>query len=136
MQQADWDELKRQMDTPFGYMKLDCDGFVVSLVQATEPGKKSWGTDVYVNGSLKGIWFNCDHETGVTEHEETRRFFRRINGSLYTKRDLEFTRRMYGKRAADKDAARKWITYSCTWKSFNSLKKHLEANNTSIERLH
>ncbi len=136
MQQADWDELKRQMDTPYGAMRLKCDGFVVDLLQVTEPGKKCWGTDVYVNGSIKGIWFSCDHETGVAEHEETRRFYRKTSRRLFTKADLEFTRKMYGKRKADQDAERKWFTYSSHWKSFSSLKKHLEANNTSIERLH
>lgn len=135
MQQADWDELKEMMDTPYGSMKLKCDDFEVDLVQVTEPGKKSWGTNVYVNGSIKGIWLSCDHETGATEHEEARRFFRKVTRSLFNKRDLEFTRKMYGKRKADKDAARKWITYDWTWKTFSSLKKHLEANNTSIERL-
>lgn len=136
MQQADWDELKEQMSAPYGSMKLKCDGFEVDLVQVIESGKKSWGTTVYVNGYIKGIWLNCNHENGETEHEETRRFFRKSERSLYSKKELEVHRKVFGKRDADKKAARKFVTYDWTWKNFNSLKKHLEANNTSIERLH
>ena len=32
-------------------------------------------------------------------------------------------------------AAVKFITYDWSWKSFNSLKKHLLANNTNITRI-
>lgn len=136
MQQADWDELKNQMSSPYGHMKLKCDGFEIDLVQMIESGKKTWGTTVYVNGYLKGAWLNCDHKTGVTEHEEARRFYRKITRSLYSQKELTELRKIFGKREADKTAARKFITYDRTWKSFGSLKKHLVANNTSIERLH
>jgi len=136
MQQADWDELKEQMDSPYGSMKLKCDGFEVDLVQVIEPGKKSWGTTVYVDGYIKGIWLNYNRKTGETEHEETRRFYRKSERSLYSKKEVELQRKIFGKREADKAAAQKIISYDWTWKNFSSLKKHLEANNTSIERLH
>lgn len=55
MQQADWDELKEQMNTPYGSMKLKCDGFDVELVQVIQAGKKSWGTTVYVNGYIRDV---------------------------------------------------------------------------------
>ncbi|UCZ84436.1 hypothetical protein LGQ10_29685 [Pseudomonas sp. L5B5] len=136
MQQADWDELKKQMSTPYGSMKLKCDDYEVDLVQMIESGKKSWGTTVYVDGYLKGIWLSCNHKTGETEHEETRRFYRKSERGLYKKKELEAYRKVFGKRDADKKAAQKFITYDWSWKNFNSLRKHLEANNTSIERLH
>ncbi|CAB5597409.1 Uncharacterised protein [Pseudomonas putida] len=136
MQQADWDELKEQMNTPYGSMKLKCDGFDVELVQVIQAGKKSWGTTVYVNGYIRGMWLNCDNKTGATEHEETRRFYRKITRGLYTPKQLEALRKIWGKREADKRAAQKFITYDWTWKNFTSLKRHLQANNTSIERLH
>lgn len=136
MQQADWDELKEQMGSPYGSMKLKCDGFVVDLVQVIESGKKSWGTSVYVNGYIKGAWLSCDRQTGVPEHEEARRFYRKVSRSLYSTKEIEALRKIWGKRETEKRAAIKHITYDWTWKNFNSLKKHLEANNTSIERLH
>ncbi len=136
MQQADWDELKEQMSSPYGSMKLKCDGFEVDLVQVIQSGRKSWGTTVYVNGYIKGVWLSCDRKTGVPEHEETRRFYRKVSRSLYTAKEIEAWRKIWGKRETDKKAASKVFTYDWTWKSFRSLKKHLEANNTSIERLH
>ena len=136
MEQADWDELKEQMDSPYGSMKLKCDDFEVDIVQITEPGKKSWSTTVYVNGYIKGIWLGCDNKTGEPEHEETRRFYRKVTRSLHTKKDIEFYRKMRGKREATRLAAIKFYTYDWSWKSFSSLKKHLVANNKEITRLH
>ncbi|WP_156162049.1 hypothetical protein [Pseudomonas sp. MRSN 12121] len=135
MEQADWDALKEQMTSPWGSMKLKCDGFEIDLVQMTNPTKKNWETTVYVNGYLKGIWLACDHKTGEPEHEETRRFMRKVTRALHTKKDIEVYRKLFGKREATKREAVKFITYDWSWKSFNSLKKHLLANNTSITRI-
>lgn len=77
MEQADWDELRAQMESPYGSMKLKCDNFEVSLVQTISRGSKTWGTLVYVDGYLKGKWLGCDSKTGEPHHEETRRFFAR-----------------------------------------------------------
>lgn len=135
MEQADWDALKEQMTSPWGSMKLKCDGFEIDLVQRTNPTKKNWETTVYVDGYLKGIWLACDHKTGEPEHEETRRFYRKVTRALYAKKDLEAYRKLFGKREASKREAVKFITYDWSWKSFSSLKKHLLANNASIARI-
>lgn len=136
MEQADWDALKDQMANPYGSMTLKCDGFELALYQVTDPKTNSWKTTIYVDGYFKGIWFECDHKTGETTHEETRRFMRRVTKPLCTKKDIEFYRKMHGKREADKKAAIKFYTYSPEWKSFSTLKKHLLANNKEITRLH
>jgi hypothetical protein len=135
MQQSDWDELKEQMGRPWGAMRLKVDGFDVDLVQVTHPTKKSWSTGVYVDGFVKGIWLDCDHKTGEPKHEETRRFLRKITRPLHTKKDIEFYRELRGKREATRLAAIKFYSYDWFWTSYGSLKKHLEANNTSIERV-
>ena len=136
MEQADWDALKEQMTSPWGSMKLKCDGYEIDLVQVTQPTQKSWSTVVYVEGYLKGIWLSCDHKTGVPEHDEARRFYRKVTRALYAKKDIEAYRKIFGKREATKREAAKFITYDWHWKSFNSLKKHLVENNTEITRLH
>jgi len=135
MEQADWDALKEQMASPWGYMKLKCDGFEISLSQETDRAKKSWSTVVYVDGYLKGVWLGCDHKTGEPVHEETRRFYRKVTRALHNKKDIEAYRKIYGKRKATEMEAVKFFTYDWSWKSFSSLKKHLLANNTSITRI-
>jgi hypothetical protein len=135
MEQADWDALKEQMSSPWGSMKLKCDGFEINLVQMTSPAKKSWSTTVYVDGYLKGIWLACDHKTGEPEHEETRRFYRKVTRALHTKKEVEAYRKIFGKRRAVEMNAIKFFSYDWCWGSFNSLKKHLLANNTSISRI-
>lgn len=135
MEQADWDALKEQMASPWGGMKLKCDGFEIYLSQQTDRTKKSWLTLVYVDGYLKGIWLDCDHKTGEPKHEETRRFYRKVTRALYAKKDIDAYRKIFGKREATKRESAKFITYDWSWKSFNSLKKHLLANNTSITRI-
>lgn len=135
MEQADWDALKEQMASAWGGMTLKCDGFEIYLSQQTDSTKKSWSTLVYVDGYLKGIWLDCDHKTGEPEHEEARRFYRKVTRALHTKKDIENYRKIYGKRKATEMQAIKFFTYDWSWKSFNSLKKHLQANNTNITRI-
>ena len=135
MEQADWDALKEQMASPWGGMKLKCDGFEIYLSQQTDSTKKSWSTVVYVDSYLKGVWLDCDHKTGEPKHEETSRFYRKVTRALYTKRDIENYRKIYGKRKATEMEAIKFYTYDWCWKSFNSLKKHLLTNNTNITRI-
>lgn len=136
MEQADWDELKAQMQSPYGSMKLKCDQFEVNLSQAISPGKKTWGTLIYVDGYLKGTWLSCNHRTGEPEHEETRRFLRKVTRSLHSKKEVEAYRKVFGKREAAKMEAAKFFTYDWEWRSFTALKKHLIANNKEITRLH
>lgn len=135
MQQSDWDDLKEQMDSPYGQMALMCDGFRVDLIQYIEPGKRSWCTNIYVNDSIKGAWLSVDHG-GKPVHDEARRFYRRSNKKLYSAAEIALHRKAYGKKRADELAAKVITSLSWDWSSFNSLKKHLQANNTKIERIH
>jgi len=136
MEQADWDELKAQMESPYGSMKLKCDNFEVGLVQTISHGKKTWGTLVYIDGYLKGIWLSCDNRTGEPKHEETRRFLRKVTRSVRSKKEIEAYRKVFGKRKASEMEATKFFTYDWEWRSFPALKKHLITNNKDISRLH
>lgn len=133
MTQEDWDALKAQMESPYGSMRLQCDQFELYLVQHVSPKKKSWQTIVYVDGFIRGQWYSA--EDGQPKHEEARRFLRKVSSALHSKTDIEFYRKIYGKREADKAAAKRYVSFDTSWKSFNSLKKHLLANNTSITRI-
>lgn len=135
MQQEDWDELKEQMASPYGCMRLKCDQFELALQQAVDSKSRKWVTAVYVDGVFKGAWTAATKE-GEAEHEEARRFLRKVSKSLYTKKHVEAYRKAFGKREADKLATKKHFYFLPTWSSFNSLKKQLLANNTNIERIH
>lgn len=134
MQQEDWDALKAQMESPYGVMDLQCDQYKLTLQQQTSSKSKSWATTVYVDGVLKGGW--CLADGDQPKHEEARRFLRKVTRALNSRKYVEAYRKAFGKRAADKLAAQTYVYFSPTWSSFNSLKKHLLANNTSIERIH
>ncbi|MNZ83269.1 hypothetical protein D3C78_1019920 [compost metagenome] len=135
MEQADWDALKAQMDSPWGVMKLQCDQYEVTLQQQTSSKSKSWSTMVYVDGYFKGIWIGAD-EDGQPKHEEARRFMRKASKSVHSRKAVEAARKAFGKREAEKWAAKKYVYFEPYWKSFNTLKKHLLANNASITRVH
>jgi len=133
MEQADWDALKAQMSSPWGTMKLQCDQYQLILVQ--ELSSNSWSTVVYVDGLFKGAWMTAD-ENGQPKYDEAKRFLRKTTRSLFTRNAIEKTRKVFGKRESEKMAARKLVLFSPSWKSFNSLRKHLLENNASIQRLH
>lgn len=135
MRQQDWDDLKQQMGLPYGHMKLKCDQFVVTLTQQINPKSHKWVTTAYVGEEIKGIWCETDKDN-EPKHEEAKRFWRRVTRRRYSAKQVEAYRKAFGKREANKIAAEVYAYYLPSWNSFNSLKKHLLANNISIERIH
>lgn len=134
MQQQDWDDLKAQMACPWGHMKLKCDQFEVTLAQETDSKSRKWMTSIYVGGVLDGKW--CQAENGEPLHEEARRFFRKVERRVYSAKRVEEYRKLFGKREANKLTAERYVYFLPHWSSFNSLKRHLLANNQAIERIH
>lgn len=134
MQQEDWNALEAQMGSPWGRMTLKCDQFEVTLVQETSPKSKSWRTSVYVDGVIKGEWMRAEGDQ--PKCEEARRFLRRVGRSAYTKKQIDEWRKVFGKREAAKMEAQKYFYFDPGWSSYRSLKKHLQENNNSIERIH
>ena len=135
MQQQDWDDLKAQMASPYGQMKLKCGQFELALVQAVDSKSRKWATTVYVDGVFKGLWCNASKE-GEPQHEETRRFLRRVVRRLHSAKEISEYQKVFGKREAKKLEAKVYVYFLPEWSSFNSLRKHLLANNPSIERIH
>lgn len=135
MQQQDWDDLKEQMNCPFGRMKLKCDQFEVTLSQEVNSKSRKWVTTVYVDGVIKGAWCFAG-DNGEPLHEEARRFMRKVSKSVFNAREVEGYRKALGKKRAAEIAARRHVYFRADWTSFNSLKRHLLANNQAIERIH
>lgn len=133
MQDTDWEALKQLMDSPFGSMTLQCDQYRVTLVQEQDLKARRWHTAVYVDGYFKGIWTNA--VDGQPEHDEARRFMRRVERSLTTKKQIEEVRKIFGKRKAAAYAARKHVYFLPYWSSYRALKAHLIRNNSRIERI-
>lgn len=92
MQQQDWDDLKQQMASPYGYMKLKCDQFEVALSQEVDSKGRKWATSVYVDGVFKGAWCSAD-EKGEAKHEEGRRFLRKVTRRMHSAKKVEAYRK-------------------------------------------
>ncbi|MOA43865.1 hypothetical protein D3C78_1660650 [compost metagenome] len=107
---------------------------MVTLHQQTSSKSRSWETTVYVDGYIKWEWMSASKD-GQPLHEEARRFCRKVSKTLYSRKQIEEYRKVFGKREAAKKEALKIVHFRPSWKSFNSLKKHLLANNASIKRL-
>ncbi|MCY1510139.1 hypothetical protein D9M68_445080 [compost metagenome] len=103
-------------------------------MQQTDSKTRKWVTSVYVDGYLKGEWSTA--VDGEAKHEEARRFLRKVQRRLYSAKQVEAYRKVAGKREANRLASKVYVYFLPSWSSFNSLKKHLLANNASIERIH
>ncbi|MTI82719.1 MAG: hypothetical protein FH756_02230 [Firmicutes bacterium] len=128
MSVEDWDKVKERLHHLYDPVKLNCDGYEVTLMLERQ-GQFKNGIMVYVNGMFKGKWI-------VDDCEERRRFYRQIVRSFHSakgKAELKkISKRLRQKcKALDPDA--KYTTYSCYWKSFNALKKHFIKHNDTIE---
>ncbi|BCS94597.1 hypothetical protein DSLASN_02290 [Desulfoluna limicola] len=131
MTDADWDQIKKMMDMPYGQARLMVDGFEVIFQQHIE--KRKLITVTYVNGQLKGEWIAAAEDgTCDAKHEEARRFFMPRARSLYSAKEIKAVQRFHGKKEATKCAAKKTYSFTPLWKSANSLRKHLEAHNKEI----
>lgn len=134
MEQKDWDDLQELMGQPYGSMKLQCDQFTVSLVQHAQPLSRKWVTYVFVDGYSRGEWCIAD-ENGEAKHEVARRFLRKSSKAFFSAKEIDAHRKIFGKRQAAELAAKRHVWFHSDWTSFNSLKKHLIANNSSIQRI-
>ncbi|MCE7915393.1 MAG: hypothetical protein DYH15_12135 [Nitrosomonas sp. PRO4] len=57
-----WQEIEKTLSFPYAIVKLQCDGHDVSAV--VEIHKSRLVIDVYVDGFVKGEWFNDESEIG------------------------------------------------------------------------
>jgi hypothetical protein len=124
----DWKKLEAALRSPFGRASLVVDGYDLALVvQQDKPLK--FVITMYVNGWMKGEWM-------MNDCEERRRFFCRKDRPLYSAAAKAKMTKGLSKRAVAKyftGLDGKYTLYSPVWSAFAPLKKHLVANNKSIE---
>ena len=127
-----WAEIEKQLSSRFGSVKLLIDGYPVSLV--IEHSKMRLYIAVYVNGQITVK--KC-----IEDSEERRRFYQPKTSFAHTAK-FRAAMNKIGKSRVTKDLISKEeradfnrtiTTYQPYWTTFKPLKRHLEANNDSIE---
>jgi hypothetical protein len=129
MTKEDWAKVGASLSMPYGLnVTLLVDGYELTLVIVTTAPLK-YGICLYVDGYLKGTFI-------TTDCEERRRFARPIHRACYKPADKAGILKELGKKRAKEYFPRldeKFTYYSPVWPSFGPLKRHLLANNKSVE---
>jgi hypothetical protein len=131
----EWAAIIAELSGSFGLVKLAVDGYDLSITRG-QIGKNKLGLIVYINGSIKGIWYAHYRSTDINPEipEETRRFYRKKTQFLHSAKDRAFWLKVYGKKEAPKRGMdTKFISYDPRWLSATALKQHLLKNNHNIE---
>lgn len=125
----EWQEIEKKLQSFFSMVKLNCDGYKISLFLVRVSQFKNV-IEVYINGQIKGEW--CTKEC-----EESRRFLRKVTKSLMSqKQKMDYKKFPKRLQKQLKWEDRKYSYYVPYWTSFKSLKKQLNAQNSSIELIH
>lgn len=125
MTPEDWKEVENALASPFSYVKLNVDGYAVTIGHALEKPLK-YCLAVYIDGEFKMEW-------ALNDCDIHRRFCRRRTKSLLTAKDKKALKR---EKKAFREKVEKKMTcewYSPYWNTVRSLKSHLTKNNKSIE---
>lgn len=126
MTKEEWKQVKEASESLFRQAKLSVDGYELTIRLERITQYKN-AIMIYVNGSFKGKWL-------LEDCEERRRFLCPRNRSLLKGKDKEaMLKGLSKKRKAEFESINKFVNYYPYWTSFNSLKKHLIANNENIE---
>lgn len=125
MTDEQWKEVEEKLVPPFGRVKLQIDGYEVTITaQLVEKMKYSFV--VYVNGFIRAEW-------SMNDCEIRRRFYYESKKSLLKGSEKAKIKKM---RKAVQEKIIKSAQYSVFlpyWGSFSRLKAHLIKNNQSIE---
>lgn len=127
MTKDDWSALEKELQFAYGSAKLLVDGFEVSF--QVQQDKMRLVISVYVNGWMKGIWLS-------QKTEEATRFCRPVTFSLFPPSKVKKITAGLRKSRIKKhfpELEKKGQYYTSHWLSFSALKRHLIANNKSIE---
>ncbi len=120
------EQITSELAHPWGCVRLDCDGYAVSIV-VVRTGALKYGLTVYINGWQKG-------EFVINDCEERRRFLRPSEQYLYSSVKRQKLIKDCGKRLAQKIGVDKRFTlYSHNWLSVNTMLRHFMANNTKVD---
>ncbi|MDZ4127269.1 MAG: hypothetical protein U1E02_24350 [Hydrogenophaga sp.] len=130
MTKEDWAQAELELSKPWGRVELLIDGYTVSLVVGRMKPLK-YCIAVYVNGFMKGEWVKG-------ECEEAKRFLRPMVKRYYSPATVAGITKGLSKTVAQKFIKERGLDktftlYDLGWPSFGPMKRHLLANNTSIE---
>lgn len=130
MNQDEWKEVERALQITYHSVKLNIDGYNITLRLERESAFKN-KIVIYVNGTFEFKWLFKDCE-------ERKRFTNKRTKSRFKKSDLTYGEKVSKKQEKLneeflKSEENKYYYYSPYWTSFNSLKRHLIANNEKIE---
>lgn len=125
MNQEKWAEIAKELENPFGKVRLKIDEYDVTIIVAQEKTLK-YCLAVYINDKIKvkDIIEDCDIR---------RKFYQEHKTSLLKRKDLERLKRE--KKSVREEVKKKYTSYyyDPCWRSFRSLKAHLIKNNEDIE---
>lgn len=125
MTKEDWKEVEKKL-FEWGLSSLNCDNYKITLSLNRKGMVLS--IVVFINGK-------CDFNFGKDDCEERRKFFSQNKIYLYSaterRKMKRRTRKLLAEIGINPDSYT--LYYSPVWKSFNSLKRHLINNCTSIE---
>lgn len=127
MTAEEWTRTQKALDSLFGHVKLQMDGFTVTI-HLERTRKYGLAMVVYVDGKID--WTLLDKDC-----EERRRFYCRKTKSLLTakgKANLKKQSKKFQKEFAEKHQL-EYEYWAPFWKSFRSMKSHFIKNNQSIE---
>ena len=127
MTPADWERVKTALTSPYGRVRLKCDTYDLTLGVVPQ-GPLRYMIVPFLGGRFKGEWI-------VNDCEERRRFLRRRKVTLYSTAETAKLVRKFGRKRAEEifHIERAYQRWYLEWPSFAPLKRHLIANNESIE---
>jgi hypothetical protein len=121
-----WKEVETQLSWTGGVARLRIDGYDLQFeVRPTKPLR--WVIVPFVNGYSRGAWLSRNDAGEWCE--EARRFLPLKTRCLFTATELARA----GKKLAKELRQKKFEYRSYCWTSFAAMKRHLIANNESIE---
>lgn len=123
-----WKKIETSLRIPWGEARLRVDGYELTLqVQQIKPLR--YAIVPFVNGFLRGVWLT---KTEAGEWcEEARRFLPLKKVFLYSKTKL--MKMKLPKKMMHEFSSKHFESRGFYWTSFGPLKRHLIANNESIE---
>lgn len=122
----DIEKITAELALPWGYARLRCDGFDVT-VAVVRTGTLKYGLTVFIDGFQKGKHM-------LEDCEERRRFLRPATRYLYSPKQRQKIVKDCGKRMAKQIGVDKSFTiHSHSWLSARTMLRHFVANNTTVE---
>lgn len=125
MTKEQWKQVEEALKNLYHSVKLQIDEYELAL-GLVRIGTYELAIMVYVGGQFKWEWLTEDTE-------ERRRFCQKKERTMLTAKGKAALKKMSKKRQAEFASQCQYFYYMPYWKSFNSLKRHLIANNQSIE---